>query len=90
MEPIAPQIQEASSFVQSKTQYRPKLAVILGSGLGAFARELARPNVISYADIPHFPRSTVTGHAGRLVVGSVAGEAAEILTRRLPESVIAR
>ncbi len=73
MEPIALQIQEASSFVQSKTQYRPKLAVILGSGLGAFARELARANVIPYAEIPHFPKSTVTGHAGRMVVGDLSG-----------------
>jgi len=49
----------------------PEIAVVLGSGLGAFADELQDSVVIPYGDIPNFPRSTAIGHAGRLVVGKV-------------------
>jgi purine-nucleoside phosphorylase len=49
--------------------FEPRLGVILGSGLGAFADTLERPVAIDYADLPGFPRSTVGGHAGRLVLG---------------------
>ncbi len=49
----------------------PEIAVVLGSGLGAFAEELTDPGVIPYADIPNFPRSTAIGHAGRLIVGKL-------------------
>ena len=53
----------------SKTKLRPKVALVLGSGLGAFADELASATRIPYQKIPGFPRSTVTGHAGFLVIG---------------------
>jgi purine-nucleoside phosphorylase len=49
----------------------PEIAVVLGSGLGAFAEELTDPVVIPYGDIPNFPRSTAAGHAGRMVVGKI-------------------
>jgi len=49
----------------------PEIAVVLGSGLGAFADELQDSVVIPYGDIPNFPRSTAIGHAGRLVVGKI-------------------
>lgn len=49
----------------------PEIAVVLGSGLGAFAEELKDSVVIPYGDIPNFPRSTAVGHAGRLVVGKI-------------------
>jgi purine-nucleoside phosphorylase len=52
---------------------RPKVAVVLGSGLGAFAETLASPTVIPYADIPGWPLSTAIGHAGKLVVGIADG-----------------
>lgn len=51
----------------------PGIALVLGSGLGGFAEHLTDALVIPYAEIPHFPRSTVAGHSGRLVVGSFAG-----------------
>jgi len=55
----------------------PTVAVVLGSGLGAFADSLADSVAIPYGDIPNFPRSTATGHAGRFVIGKLAaGEAA--------------
>jgi purine-nucleoside phosphorylase len=50
---------------------RPRIALVLGSGLGAFADGLARGTRIDYAKIPNFPRSTAMGHAGRLVIGEV-------------------
>ncbi|MFQ5790593.1 MAG: purine-nucleoside phosphorylase [Acidobacteriota bacterium] len=72
MDDIAPGVQEASAAVAARTSLRPTLGVVLGSGLGAFAKELSAADSIPFADIPHFPRSTVTGHAGRLVVGHFA------------------
>lgn len=63
----------AAKFIQKKTKLRPKIALVLGSGLGAFADEFANATRIPYANIPHFPRSTAIGHAGQLVVGSAEG-----------------
>ncbi|HYL64754.1 MAG TPA: purine-nucleoside phosphorylase [Candidatus Methylomirabilis sp.] len=61
----------AAAFIQSKCKLRPKIALVLGSGLGAFADEFTGATKIPYADIPHFPRSTAIGHVGQLVVGRV-------------------
>jgi len=61
----------AAKFIQNKTKLRPQIALVLGSGLGAFADEFAGATRIPYAKIPHFPCSTVIGHAGQLVLGSV-------------------
>jgi purine-nucleoside phosphorylase len=61
----------ASNFIFTKTDLRPKIALVLGSGLGAFAGEFESQIQIPYAEIPHFPRSTAIGHAGQLVVGKV-------------------
>src|SRR3984893_11498416 len=63
--------ESAAHFIFSKTQLRPKIALVLGSGLGAFADEFETPTKIPYAEIPYFPRSTAIGHAGQLVVGMV-------------------
>lgn len=63
----------AAKFIQKKTKLRPKIALVLGSGLGAFADEFANAVKIPYAKIPHFPRSTAIGHAGQLVIGKVDG-----------------
>jgi len=60
----------AASFLNGRDA-APDFAVVLGSGLGAFAKQLSEPNVISYADIPGFPNVGVAGHAGQLVVGRV-------------------
>ena len=61
----------AAKFIQSKTKLRPKVGLVLGSGLGAFADELSSATKIPYGKIPGFPRSTVEGHAGRLVIGKL-------------------
>jgi purine-nucleoside phosphorylase len=62
---------EAAGFLFSRTSLRPRIALVLGSGLGAFADEFDGATKIPYAEIPHFPRSTAIGHAGNLVIGSV-------------------
>ena len=61
----------AAKFILSKTKLRPKIALVLGSGLGAFADEFANATRIPYGKIPGFPRSTIEGHAGCLVIGKV-------------------
>jgi len=63
----------AAKYIQKKTKLRPKIALVLGSGLGAFADEFADAVKIPYAKIPHFPQSTAIGHAGQLVFGKVEG-----------------
>src|SRR6266436_7367810 len=65
------QAEKAAKFILSKTELRPKVALVLGSGLGAFADEFETATKIPYAQIPHFPRSTAIGHAGQLVLGKV-------------------
>jgi purine-nucleoside phosphorylase len=67
--------QRAAKFILSKTKLRPRIALVLGSGLGAFADDLTEAARIPYEKIPGFPRSTAVGHAGRLVIGK-AGEIA--------------
>jgi purine-nucleoside phosphorylase len=59
----------AAKFILGKTKLRPKVAVVLGSGLGSFADSLTEAVAIPYAKIPGFPHSTAFGHAGRLVIG---------------------
>ena len=63
----------AAKYILGKTRLRPHVAVVLGSGLGSFADELTSATRIPYEKIPGFPRSTVEGHAGRLVIGNAAG-----------------
>lgn len=62
---------EAADFIFSQTSLRPKIALVLGSGLGAFADEFDDATKIPYAKIPHYPQSTAIGHAGKLVIGRV-------------------
>ena len=65
--------ESAAQFITSQTSVRPKIALVLGSGLGAFADALTDAVRISYAQIPSFPRSTAIGHAGQLVIGNSQG-----------------
>ncbi len=62
---------EAADYIRSKCAVLPKIAIVLGSGLGAFAEELENAVRIPYDEIPHFSRSTVEGHAGQLVIGEL-------------------
>ena len=65
--------QETAEFIRSKYSKEIKVALVLGSGLGAFGEEVENAVRIPYEEIPHFQKSTVEGHAGQLVLGEVAG-----------------
>lgn len=67
-------IQQAAHFIQTKTAAKPQVALVLGSGLGKFADELKNSVAIPFEQIPHFPVSTVKGHAGKLVIGEAGGK----------------
>ena len=67
------QAEAAGRYIHKKTKLRPKIALVLGSGLGAFADEFAGATRIPYPKIPNFPTSTAIGHAGQLVIGTVEG-----------------
>jgi len=75
--------QAAKNFLEANLPARPRIAVILGSGLGAFAEELTGSVSIPYSDIPDWPRSTAIGHAGRLVAGKINGVDVVVLAGRV-------
>lgn len=69
---------EAAEFIRNQYSKEIKIALVLGSGLGAFADDLENAVKIPYEKIPHFARSTVEGHAGQLVLGEVGGVAVAV------------
>lgn len=71
---IKSKINQAADFIRSKTDMKPQVALVLGSGLGKFAEQLKNQVAIPYGEIPHFPVSTVKGHAGQLVIGEAGGK----------------
>lgn len=74
MASIMEKIQDVRTFVQTKTKQQPTWGLILGSGLGELADEIQHATVIPFHDLPHFPQSTVQGHAGKIVIGELAGK----------------
>ena len=76
-------IREAVQFLQSRTQLRPRVAVVLGSGLGAFADELSDRAEIPYAEISGWPCSTAIGHAGKLVLGKIGALDVAVMAGRV-------
>lgn len=64
---------EAAAFIRTCSQHRPAIGLVLGSGLGPLADQIEEATSIPYVEIPHFPISTVAGHAGRLVIGKLGG-----------------
>ena len=71
--PTTDRLDEALDAVRARTDRRPELVLILGSGLGALADEVEDAVVIPTSEVPGYPRSTVAGHAGRLVIGTFEG-----------------
>lgn len=67
-------ITETSEFLKKHNSSNAKIAVVLGSGLGNFVKEIVVQNEIPYTEIPHFPVSTVQGHSGKLIFGTIAGK----------------
>lgn len=68
------QIDEALKFIRTKSDSKPPIGIILGTGLGALVKEMKVDCVIDYGDIPHFPVSTVESHHGKLIFGSLSGK----------------
>jgi purine-nucleoside phosphorylase len=69
----AERVAEAAAAIRARASLRPRVVVILGSGLGDLADEVESPTIVPYAQIPNFPVSTVRGHAGQLVIGHLHG-----------------
>lgn len=68
------QIQEAQRFVQAKWTNKPRVGIILGTGLGGLAAEIKSEATFAYAELPHFPAATAPSHAGRFVCGQLGGK----------------
>lgn len=66
-------ILEASQYIQSKIPKKPKIGIVLGSGLGIYIDQIQNKTVVSYDDIPHFKKTSVEGHSGALIAGEVHG-----------------
>ena len=77
------QAQAAADFIRSRTTIRPRLGLILGSGLGDFARHVENAVAIPYSEIPNFPQSTVEGHSGRLVLGTIGNIPVAVMQGRV-------
>jgi purine-nucleoside phosphorylase len=74
---------EAAEFIRKRIRVQPRIVLVLGSGLGAFAEELDDSQVFPYSEIPHFPRSSAIGHAGKLVVGKVGEVPVAVMAGRV-------
>lgn len=75
-------IQETVAYIRTRTQAAPKAGIILGSGLGGSTAVLQVETEIDYADIPHFPVSTVEGHAGKLIFAQLSGKPVVLMAGR--------
>jgi len=75
--------ESAAQFVLARTPLRPKIALVLGSGLGGFADSLTDATRVPYAEIPSFPQSTAIGHAGRMVIGKAGSTAVAAMQGRV-------
>lgn len=71
---ILKQIQETASFIRNKVEFEPEVGIILGTGLGGLTEEIDIKIAIEYKDIPGFPVSTVKGHKGQLIFGTLGGK----------------
>ena len=78
------QYQESADFIRAKIgSFAPKVAMVLGSGLGFLGDEVEDPICVSYRDIPHFKASTAPGHKGRLVFGTLRGRNVAVMQGRM-------
>ncbi len=74
---------EAAEVVRSRTSHRPRVGMVLGSGLGALAEAVEKPDRVPYEEIPCWPLSTVEGHADELVIGTLEGQSVIVMQRRV-------
>ena len=84
MEFTMEQYQESAAFLRSRLGgFLPKIAMVLGSGLGSLGDEVEHPIFVDYRDIPHFKASTAPGHKGRLVFGTLEGRPVAVMQGRM-------
>lgn len=88
-------INEATAYIRHIIDVKPQVGIVLGSGLGSFTKELQIEKEIPYADIPHFPVSTVEGHSGKLIFAELSGKKVVVMAGRFhfyegytPEEVV--
>lgn len=88
-------IKEATAYIRHIIDVKPQVGIVLGSGLGSFTNELQIEKEIPYADIPHFPVSTVEGHSGKLIFAELSGKKVVVMAGRFhfyegytPEEVV--
>ncbi len=77
------QIDQAADAIRKRTSYRPRVGLILGSGLNGLADSVQKADIIPYGELPNWPVSTVQGHAGRLVIGELEGQTALVMQGRI-------
>ena len=75
-------VTQSADFIKSKTNHKPTIGIILGSGLGAIVDIMEDKDIIHYSQIPHFPVSDVAGHAGNLVFGKIGNETVVVMQGR--------
>ena len=74
MEDLKAKIAESAEFINRKSKIKPKIAIILGTGLGRLAEDIEEKEIIPYSEIPNFPVSTVQSHSGNLVLGKLGNK----------------
>ncbi len=77
------QIDQAAEAIRKRTAYRPRVGLVLGSGLNSLADAVSTPDTIPYAELPNWPVSTVEGHVGRLVIGELEGQKVFVMQGRI-------
>ena len=76
-------IDQAADAVRQRSSHKPRVGMILGSGLNSLADSLGKANIIPYGELPNWPVSTVFGHAGRLVIGELEGQTVMVMQGRI-------
>jgi len=80
--PLYDQIQEAITFIRSRTNFQPRTGIVLGTGLGNLTDDIQVTASIDYEDIPHFARSTVQSHKGQLIFGHLGNHPVVVMAGR--------
>src|SRR5436190_861382 len=80
---LSVRLEESARYIRSKSPLSPRIGIILGSGLGDFAKSLSDSVPVDTTSIPHYPRSTVQGHRGKIVFGTLHGVPLVVLQGRV-------
>src|SRR2546430_8057113 len=81
-ESVYDQVQRCAAFLRGKISVQPAIGIILGSGLGTVAQKVEKAVSLPFSDVEGFPRSSVAGHAGRLVCGTLSGKNVAVMAGR--------